>query len=259
MSDINPSFFKFDDFSLDRERQRLTFQDQPVSLTPKAFQTLVLLLQNHGNVVEKEYLINELWPDTFVEESTLAQNILTLRKTLRRFEQEKDFIVTIPRRGYEFVGDVQNVYPDNGVFANGALKDGHAEEPTPESKDDDVISPRPRLPLLASARIRIALAFVAILVAAIGYSAFFRVAPVSLAESQFRTFRIDQIVADADIRNSIISPNGKYLALVQVKNGVQSLYVRQTESGNTIELVPQINGKFIGAAFSPMNEEIYYS
>src|SRR5687768_6462247 len=103
MNDINPSFFKFDDFSLDRERQRLTYRGQPVSLTPKAFQTLVLLLQNHGNVVDKEYFLNELWPDTFVEESTLAQNILTLRKALRRFEHERDFIVTIPRRGYEFI------------------------------------------------------------------------------------------------------------------------------------------------------------
>ena len=263
MSDINPPLFKFDDFYLDRDRQRLTFKDEPVSLTPKAFQTLVVLLQHHGNVVEKEYFLNEVWPDTFVEESTLAQNILTLRKTLRRFEHEKDFIVTIPRRGYEFVGDVQNIYPDLEVIGNGAQKDRQAEAPRPESKDKDVVGPeprrQPRLPLLASGRIRITLALVAILVAAIGYSTFFRGAPVSLAESQFRTFRVDPIVADADIRNSIISPNGKYLALVQVKNGVQSLYVRQTENGNTTELVPQINGQFIGAAFSPMSDEIYYS
>src|SRR5688572_4746296 len=111
MSDINPPLFKFDDFYLDRDRRRLTFQDQSVSLTPKAFQTLDLLLQNHGTVVEKEYFLNEVWPDTFVEESTLAQNISTLRKTLRRFRQERDFIITVPRRGYEFVGDVQDIYP----------------------------------------------------------------------------------------------------------------------------------------------------
>src|SRR5215213_3517310 len=111
MSDIKPPLFKFDDFYLDRDRQRLTFKDQTVSLTPKAFQTLVLLLQNHGNVVEKENFLNEVWPDTFVEESTLAQNILTLRKTLRRYKQERDFIVTIPRQGYQFVGDVQDIYP----------------------------------------------------------------------------------------------------------------------------------------------------
>ena len=94
----------------------------------------------------------------------------------------------------------------------------------------------------------------------IGYFAFFEVkGNQSLAESQFRKFRVDTIVADADIRNSTISPNGKYLALVQVKNGVQSLYLRQIESGNTTEIVPQISGKFIGAVFSPRDEQIYYS
>ena len=82
--------------------------------------------------MEKEYFLNEVWPDTFVEESTLPQNILTLRKTLRRFKQESDFIVTIPRRGYEFVGDVQNIYPDRDVIANGAQKDRQADPP-PES------------------------------------------------------------------------------------------------------------------------------
>jgi DNA-binding winged helix-turn-helix (wHTH) protein/Tol biopolymer transport system component len=262
MSDINPPFFKFDDFSLDRERQRITFQDQPVSLTPKAFQTLVLLLQNHGKVVEKEYFLNELWPDTFVEESTLAQNILTLRKTLRRFKQERDFIVTIPRRGYEFVGDVQSIYPDRELVANGAHKDRQADVQLPPAGTHGIAPGRPtagplqpRLSWLS----RITAVLLIILIAAIGYLAFFRVGPVSFAESQFRSFRIDPIVADADIRNSIISPNGKYLALLQVKNGVQSLYLRQTESGNTKELVPQISGKFIGAAFSPMNDEIYYS
>jgi Tol biopolymer transport system component len=81
----------------------------------------------------------------------------------------------------------------------------------------------------------------------------------SFAESQFRKFRVDTIVADADIRNSAISPNGKYLALIQIKNGVQSLYLRQIENGNTVEIVPRINGKFIGAFFSPRDEQIYYS
>src|SRR5688572_21160240 len=163
MSDINPSFFKFDDFSLDRERQRLTFQDQPVSLTPKAFQTLVLLLQNHGNVVEKDYLLNELWPDTFVEESTLAQNILTVRKTLRRFKQERDFIITIPRRGYEFVGDVQNIYPDREMISNGSLKNGKADAVPSMGMNGTNPVALARLPLHRRLPARIAVAAVAIL------------------------------------------------------------------------------------------------
>src|SRR5215204_7043564 len=157
MSDTNPPLFKFDDFYLDRKRQCLTFQDQPVSLTPKAFQTLVLLLQNHGDIVEKEYFLDQVWPDTFVEESTLAQNILTLRKTLRRFNQETDFIVTIPRRGYQFVGDVQGIYPEpeipnvaqngrRGLTMSAAAYDEHSVEPAEAAVDGR----RSRLSWLAS-------------------------------------------------------------------------------------------------------------
>src|ERR1700754_34887 len=99
--------FKFDEFYLDVDERCLTFQGQPVPLTPKAFQTLVVLVRNHGRVVEKEYFLNEVWTDTFVEEATLAQNIRTLRKNLGRFRGDKEFIITVPRRGYQFVGDVQ--------------------------------------------------------------------------------------------------------------------------------------------------------
>ncbi len=116
MSNKTLLFFKFDDFCLDIDERCLTFQDQPVSLTPKAFQTLVLLLRNHGKVVEKEYFLNEVWADTFVEESTLAQNILTLRKTLSRFNKDKEFIVTVPRRGYRFVGEVQEISDDEEII-----------------------------------------------------------------------------------------------------------------------------------------------
>src|SRR5215203_2603383 len=108
--------FKFDEFYLDLDQRCLTFHEQPVSLTPKAFQTLVLLLRNHGKVVEKEYFLNEIWPDTFVEETTLSQNILTLRKTLSRFKQDKEFIHTVPRRGYQFVGDVQTISNDEEMI-----------------------------------------------------------------------------------------------------------------------------------------------
>src|SRR3982751_1400451 len=100
MSNTTPVSFKFDDFYLDTSERSLKFQNQPVPLTPKAFQTFVLLLRNHGKVVEKECFFNEVWKDTFVEESTLSQNILTLRKTLNRFRKDREFIVTVPRRGY---------------------------------------------------------------------------------------------------------------------------------------------------------------
>ncbi len=260
--------FKFDDFYLDIDERCLTFRAQPVSLTPKAFQTLVLMLRNHGKVVEKECFLNEVWADTFVEESTLSQNILTLRKTLSRFNKDTEFIHTVPRRGYQFVGDVQKFSNDEEII----VVEKHtrtrliAEQSDIHDSSDTnadaitVISGPSLLMNSFSARIAIFAGLFAFLAFTVGYFASFGSSGhQSFAESQFKQFRADTIVADADIRNSTISPNGKYLALVQVKNGVQSLYLRRTENGNTTEIVPRINGKFIGSAFSPRDDQIYYS
>jgi Tol biopolymer transport system component/DNA-binding winged helix-turn-helix (wHTH) protein len=276
MSNKTLLFFKFGDFYLDVGERCLTFQDQPVSLTPKAFQTLVLLLRNHGKVVEKECFLNEVWADTFVEETTLSQNILTLRKALSRFQKDKEFIITVPRRGYQFVGDVQEIAPAQEITEEIIVVEKHtrthlvAEQheihdsaETNLEKNSDKITVNPhRLPIKNrfSSRSAIFIGLIALLAFTIGYFASFGFeGNRSLAESQFKKFRVDTIVADADVRNSTISPNGKYLALVQVKNGVQSLYLRQIENGNSVEIVPQINGTFVGAVFSPDSEQIYYS
>jgi Tol biopolymer transport system component/DNA-binding winged helix-turn-helix (wHTH) protein len=264
---MSNKIFKFDDFYLDVGGRHLTFQDQPVSLTPKAFQTLVLLLRNHGKVVEKEYFFNEVWADTFVEESTLAQNIRTLRKTLGRFKKETEFIVTVPRRGYRFAGEVQEIAGDEEIIVVEKRTRAHfiaeqREIHQSSDRDSDNSSNYRQLPGKNgfSWGTAISVGLLALVAFAIGYFASFGFKEYqSLAESQFRKFRIDTIVADADIRNSVISPNGKYLALLQVKNGVQSLSLRQIENGNSVEIVPQINGTFIGATFSPDNEQIYYS
>jgi Tol biopolymer transport system component/DNA-binding winged helix-turn-helix (wHTH) protein len=268
MSNKTLPFFKFDDFYLDVDERCLTFQDQPVSLTPKAFQTLVVLLRNHGKVVEKECFLNEVWADAFVEESTLAQNIKTLRKTLSRFKEDKEFIATVPRRGYQFVGDVQEISNDEEIIVVEKRTRTHLIAEQSEIHDSlatnsDKITVNFRQLLSKngfSPRNVISVGLLAILAFTIGYFASFGFkGHQSFAESQFRKFRVDTIVADADIRNSSISPNGKYLALVQVKNGIQSLYLRQIENGNTTEIVPGINGKFTGAVFSPRGEQIYYS
>lgn len=71
-------------------------------LTPKAFDTLLVLLENCSHVLTKQELMRKVWPDSFVEENNLAQNISTLRKALGG-----DYIQTVPKRGYRFVGDVR--------------------------------------------------------------------------------------------------------------------------------------------------------
>jgi DNA-binding winged helix-turn-helix (wHTH) protein/TolB-like protein/Tfp pilus assembly protein PilF len=102
----NPSSYSFGEFRIDAVERVLLRQNELVPLTPKVFDLLLLLVANHGHVVEKERLMKEVWPDTFVEEGNLTQNISVLRKALGNSTNGSGYIQTIPRRGYRFVGNV---------------------------------------------------------------------------------------------------------------------------------------------------------
>ena len=96
-------FYEFGPFRLDPAERTLWRGNEIVPLTPKAFDTLHLLVRNSGHLLEKDELLRALWPDTFVEEGSLSNNIFLLRKALG---EDPAFIETVPRRGYRFVGAV---------------------------------------------------------------------------------------------------------------------------------------------------------
>lgn len=105
--------YKFGHFKLNTVERLLLRDDLPVSLTPKAFETLVALVSRSGHLVEKDELLKEVWPDTFVEESNLSRIIYLLRKALEEDTEEARFIETVPRRGYRFIAPVEeNFYED---------------------------------------------------------------------------------------------------------------------------------------------------
>ena len=101
--------YEFGPFRLDPAERLLLRDGQAVQLTAKAFDTLLVLVENSGQVVKKDFLLDQVWSDTAVEESTLAQNIFTLRKTLGDDSQENRFIETVPRQGYRFVSEVRQL------------------------------------------------------------------------------------------------------------------------------------------------------
>lgn len=98
--------FEFGNFRVDADERTLLDGGHPVALTPKAFDTLLLLVENAGRLMEKEAMMERLWPGTFVEEANLANNISLLRKALG---EQANAIQTVPRRGYRFVADVRPV------------------------------------------------------------------------------------------------------------------------------------------------------
>jgi DNA-binding winged helix-turn-helix (wHTH) protein len=104
----NSEVYEFEGFRLEANKRLLMRNGTPVPLTAKVFDTLLHLVQRSGHVVEKEELMRAIWPDTVVEENNLNQNISTLRRVLGQNQAENRYIVTIPGRGYRFVGNLTN-------------------------------------------------------------------------------------------------------------------------------------------------------
>jgi TolB-like protein/DNA-binding winged helix-turn-helix (wHTH) protein/Flp pilus assembly protein TadD len=100
------NFYRFGEFVLDPARRTLSRAGSPISLTPKAFDVLLFLVQNPNHLVTKEELLQAVWGDTFVEEGNLTQYISLLRKALGDNSEDTRLIVTIARKGYQFTADV---------------------------------------------------------------------------------------------------------------------------------------------------------
>src|SRR5271165_3278842 len=107
MSKETKELYEFGPFRLDATRRLVSRDEQVVPLTSKAFDTLLVLVRNRERVLPKEELMKTLWPDSFVEEVNLAQNVSALRKALGESPGENRFIATVPGRGYRFVGEVR--------------------------------------------------------------------------------------------------------------------------------------------------------
>jgi DNA-binding winged helix-turn-helix (wHTH) protein/TolB-like protein len=106
MSASEVTSYRFGPFRLDPAERLLYCQGQPVSLTPKAAETLIVLVTRHGRLVTKDEILREVWPDVVVEENNLAQHISMLRRTLAQTVGDVPLIETVPKRGYRFVAPV---------------------------------------------------------------------------------------------------------------------------------------------------------
>lgn len=106
-------FYEFGSFRIDPAERLLLREGRIIPLTPKAYETLLALVENSGHVMEKDDLIERIWPDSFVEEGSLARNVSHLRKLLSTRGEGQEFIATLPKRGYRFVAEVRQVQSDD--------------------------------------------------------------------------------------------------------------------------------------------------
>ncbi|HKC89465.1 MAG TPA: FlgO family outer membrane protein [Blastocatellia bacterium] len=99
--------YEFGPFRLDPTERQLLRLGQVLPLTPKVFDTLLLFLENSNLLLTKDEMIARLWPDSFVEEGNLAQNVSVLRRALGEQQNGKPYIETVPKRGYRFIAEVR--------------------------------------------------------------------------------------------------------------------------------------------------------
>src|SRR5216684_4491216 len=109
MTNGQKHLYEFGQFRVDAGERVLLRSGEVVPLPPRVFDTLLLLVRNSGRALDKDVLMKELWPDTFVEEANLAQHISLLRKVFGESRTEPQYIETIPRRGYRFLATVNEI------------------------------------------------------------------------------------------------------------------------------------------------------
>ncbi len=137
--------YEFGPFRLEAARRRLSRDGEPLPISSKAFETLLVLVRNHQRVMVKDELMQAVWPDSFVEEVNLAQNISALRKTFGEAPGENRYIATIPGRGYRFVGDVRVVSEEDTEIV--VQRQTTTKVVVEEEEDDLSAEATPALPL----------------------------------------------------------------------------------------------------------------
>jgi TolB-like protein/DNA-binding winged helix-turn-helix (wHTH) protein/Flp pilus assembly protein TadD len=132
--------YVFREFRLDARSRVLFRAGEMVALYPKAIDVLIFLVESRGNVATKKDLLECVWPDTFVEESTLTRSISVLRKALGDTPEGHAYILTVPKRGYRFVAPIQEESPD-GACRSSSMADSIRESAPPANSPAAALKP----------------------------------------------------------------------------------------------------------------------
>lgn len=230
MSNQTTYRYQFGEFSLNPSKRVLLKNDAPIPLTPKAFDTLLVLVRENGHVVEKEELLREVWPDTFVGETTLAQNVFTVRKALGQKSGPNQFIETVPKHGYRFAAEVVTV----------------AEE-----------SPGlPRLLHRKKTRLIFALTAIGVACSLMAFSA------VSLrdrrATATHDSLQMKRLTNNGNVLRATLSPDKRYVAYATAENQNQTLWLKQAEAATEVQVVAPAEAVYRGIVFAPDGAAIFY-
>jgi Tol biopolymer transport system component/DNA-binding winged helix-turn-helix (wHTH) protein len=259
----------------------LTRDGEPVALTPKAFETLVVLVERSGHLVEKDELMKRLWADVYVEESNLTNNIWVLRKALGERESGERFIETVPKRGYRFVGEVrelpttrdeagaqenlaaqENVVAQENILAPPVAveeqKTLHDDATLPLASGSSAIGNEKYVPSSSSSR-RVAFAVLCVFVVAGACVALYKFAwAEGKRDAAFSETQVARLTNTGKTSLAAISADGKYYAYVSASAEGQSIRVSQIAAESAMQVVSPLAQDVRALTFTPDGNYLCY-
>jgi len=231
--------YRFDGFEADAMDRSLRRNGSTISLTPKVFELLVFFLDRPGEILEKDELMTQLWPDSFVEESNLAQNVAVLRKALGDSSKDPKYIVTLPGRGYRLIASVETA--DRAFERNG------------KPAEQTIVTPEPR----RSYVLPIVLAAGFVTVATLAYWYIFAArkdtTPLTVA-------RTSQVTAWSGLDfYPVVSPDGSMIAFCSDRTGSLEIFTRQLLQGAKETQITNDGNRNCQPSFSPDGTQIAFS
>jgi len=248
MSLETKNFYDFGDFRLDLTEKVLLRDGKFIPITPKVFETLCVLVEGAGHTIKKDELMQRIWQDRFVEESNLTFNIKMLRKALGDDASNPTFIETVPRRGYRFIAEVKEIAAESEA----EITLPKIDSLTAEKEFTGGKSKKIYIPIIAAA---------VLLVGAITFGIRFvqssgegNDAPVLSAP-----FSSEKLSTDGNVWHAVVSPDGKNVVYLTLNGGKQSVWLRQLESSNNIQIIPPSDDIYVGLALSPDGNFLYFT
>ena len=242
---VNGHRFVFDEFEIDPANRLLLRDGEPIALTGKVFDVLVVFIENPGRLLDKDELLEKVWRSEFVEEGNLARNVSTLRKALGDTGKNNKYIATVQGRGYRFVADVTLLDESNEEILQregDSLPTGFGS--TRFSKKWVQIIPFAAIFLLG----------VGFVVLQFGFN--FGPSKKNLSLTQPKMTKLTQ---SGNVYAPFISPDGQYLAYARLGGNASGLCVRQISTGSVMTVLPsRPNVKYWAIAIAPDNSFLYY-
>lgn len=227
--------FAFGEFEFDADEKVLRHRQKPVPITPKAFLLLQTLIENPGRLVEKEKLIETVWPDSVVEEGNLSFTMALLRKALGDNRKEPRFIETVPKRGYRFIGQLD---PIGRTVAESEATRGTERRPGIQRRAIVLA-----MPLVA---------LVAVLGAGLAWL-------IGGSQQNSAEGRLLARTSDGSISVAVVTPDGTYIVFAKKDGTGEALWRKDIASGDQAQLVPPRPVEYVGLSVSPKSDFAYFS